>query len=276
MLYVIVVYAAGYIVSMINPDFYYEWLMLDIDKLLHGQVWRLVTFLIQPIEDSFLFLLLMLWVYYSIGNTLERVWGTFFFNVYYFMGVIFNILAVIVIYIMTRIWVGYGLSYPVTLYYLNLSMLLAFAVTFPEVRFYLMFIIPFKAKYLSILYAVILTYSVIRGFMGGVLSGCIVTISILFSLANFFIYFAMMKGVRIRSPKEIKRRMEFKNSYMEGTRANLHRPPVGSHGSITRHKCAVCGRSELDGDNLQFRFCSKCNGNYEYCQDHLFTHVHIQ
>ena len=45
---------------------------------------------------------------------------------------------------------------------------------------------------------------------------------------------------------------------------------------ITRHKCAVCGRSELDDDNLEFRFCSKCNGNYEYCSDHLFTHPHVQ
>ena len=281
MLYVIMVYAVGYVVYMINPSFYYDWLMLDIDKLLHGQVWRIVTFLIQPIEDNFLFALLMLWVYYSIGNTLERVWGTFFFNVYYFMGVLCNLLAVVTIYIITLLWLGQGFSVPVSLYYLNLSMLLAFAITFPETSFYLMFIIPFKAKYLSVLYAVILTYNVIQGFMGGVLSGVIVTVSILFSLATFFIYFAMTKGVRIRSPKQIKRRMEFRRSYMDGVRQNMsygsqQGADRGSAGhAITRHKCAVCGRSELDGDNLQFRFCSKCNGNYEYCQDHLFTHVHI-
>ena len=49
-----------------------------------------------------------------------------------------------------------------------------------------------------------------------------------------------------------------------------------SKGQVTKHKCAVCGRTELDGDNLEFRFCSKCKGNYEYCQDHLFTHKHVQ
>ena len=37
-----------------------------------------------------------------------------------------------------------------------------------------------------------------------------------------------------------------------------------------------CGRTELDHPELEFRYCSKCNGNYEYCQDHLFTHEHVK
>ena len=45
---------------------------------------------------------------------------------------------------------------------------------------------------------------------------------------------------------------------------------------ITRHKCAICGQTEDDDPSLEFRFCSKCNGNYEYCQQHLFTHTHVQ
>jgi len=28
--------------------------------------------------------------------------------------------------------------------------------------------------------------------------------------------------------------------------------------------------------DLTFRFCSKCNGNYEYCENHLYTHKHIE
>ena len=47
-------------------------------------------------------------------------------------------------------------------------------------------------------------------------------------------------------------------------------------GPIARHKCAICGRTELTNPELEFRFCSKCNGNYEYCQDHLFTHTHVK
>ena len=45
---------------------------------------------------------------------------------------------------------------------------------------------------------------------------------------------------------------------------------------ITRHKCAICGRTELDDENLEFRFCSKCEGNYEYCSEHLYTHEHVR
>ncbi len=287
MKYVIIVYAAGYFVNLINPAFYYQWLMLDIDKLLHGQVWRLVTFLIQPMENNILFMLLMLYVYYSIGMTLERVWGTFFFNLYYFMGLFFNILAVVIIYIIFWLKTGTGVSYPIQLDYVNLSMLLAFSVTFPEARFYLMFLIPFKAKYLTVLYAAILAYTVYSGFSGacivldqngvgyliGIDCGICVTISVLAAMANFLIYFFMTK--RHLSPKNIKRKIQFKRSYDQGIRSNYTTNADG-HKVITRHKCAVCGRTELDGDNLVFRFCSKCNGNYEYCQDHLFTHTHIE
>ena len=36
----------------------------------------------------------------------------------------------------------------------------------------------------------------------------------------------------------------------------------------------LCGRTELDDPTLTFRYCSKCSGNKEYCQEHLFTHEH--
>lgn len=287
MKYVIIVYAVGYITNLINPEFYYTWLVLDIDKLLKGQVWRIVTFLIQPMEENILFMLLMLYVYYSIGTTLEQVWGTFFFNLYYFMGVFFNILAVVIIYIVFWLKTGTGVSYPIQLDYLNLSMLLAFSVTFPEARFYLMFLIPFKAKYLTVLYAGILAYTIFAGFGGacivlsqygigivsGVECGICITISVLAAMANFLIYFFMTK--RHWSPKNIKRKMQFRQSYRQGMNTGYRTNTGDHHTVITRHKCAVCGRTELDGENLQFRFCSKCNGNYEYCQDHLFTHEHI-
>ena len=89
--------------------------MLDIDMLLKGQVWRLITFVIQPMDDNIILMLLLLYVYYSIGMSLEHVWGTFRFNLYYFMGILFNILAVVLIYVITRILLGAGISFPVSL-----------------------------------------------------------------------------------------------------------------------------------------------------------------
>ena len=31
-----------------------------------------------------------------------------------------------------------------------------------------------------------------------------------------------------------------------------------------------------DDPSLEFRYCSKCNGAYEYCNQHLFTHKHVE
>ena len=46
--------------------------------------------------------------------------------------------------------------------------------------------------------------------------------------------------------------------------------------SRTRHVCAVCGRTDEDSPGMEFRYCSKCEGSYEYCMDHLYTHKHIK
>lgn len=292
MRYVVVLYAAGFVVNLINPQFYYEWLMLDINALLHGQVWRLITFIIQPMSSNVILTLLMLYIYYVIGSILERVWGTFRFNLFYFMGIIFNILAVVLIYVISFLIYGQGVNYPITLYYLNLSMLLAYSVTFPEHRFYIMFLIPVKAKWLSIAYVALLGVDIVMTFLhggeivgisgprffvaGNLLSGiCKATVAIV-AMANFFVYFFMTR--QYLSPGQIKRRMEFKRNYREGVRESYTTSQDAATGARTntRHRCAVCGRTELDGDNLEFRFCSKCNGNYEYCQDHLFTHIHIE
>ena len=86
----------------------------------------------------------------------------------------------------------------------------------------------------------------------------------LLSLGNFILFFFGMRNMHRYSPKEIHRRQTYVRSVKRGERA------VGTH------KCAICGRTEKDGEDLEFRFCSKCNGNYEYCQEHLFTHEHVK
>jgi len=42
------------------------------------------------------------------------------------------------------------------------------------------------------------------------------------------------------------------------------------------HKCAVCGVTDADRPDMEFRYCSKCNGYYCYCMDHINTHVHVE
>ena len=42
-----------------------------------------------------------------------------------------------------------------------------------------------------------------------------------------------------------------------------------------RHKCTVCGRTDVQYPNLEFRYCSRCAGYHCYCIDHINNHVHI-
>ena len=75
-----------------------------------------------------------------------------------------------------------------------------------------------------------------------------------------------------------KHRLSFRQNMHQKRRkaqfkAQFSEPRPGS--GISRHKCYICGRTELSNPELTFRYCSKCTGNKEYCQDHLFTHTHV-
>lgn len=95
-----------------------------------GQVWRLVTFILQPPSNSIIFVVFVLYFYYLIGSVLERIWGSFRFNVYFFTGVILNILASLIIYL---IW---GLSFKLSTNYINLALFMAFAMEQPDMEVY--------------------------------------------------------------------------------------------------------------------------------------------
>lgn len=258
--YIVILYAVGMGMDILVPGFYSAYLSLDAGKIMHGQVWRIVTFLMDPpgggspygggITSYLLSNLLMIYLYFSIGKTLENVWGAFRFNVYFFMGVIGHVLAALVVYFI------FGYSYRLTTTYLNASLFFAFAATFPDMQFLLYFVIPIKAKYMAIFNGIFFVFNFIFGSMAD-------RISIGMAMANFILFFLMTRKYSRMNPREIKRKQEFKTKIKAATAANTH------------HKCAVCGRTEEDGDNLEFRFCSKCEGSYEYCQDHLYTHQHV-
>ena len=90
------------------------------------------------------------------------------------------------------------------------------------------------------------------------------------SILNFIIFFLSSRNMKPYSPGQMKRKNDFKRKMRQAER------PVNVYANGAKHRCAVCGRTEMDDPNLEFRYCSKCNGNYEYCQDHLFTHTHVK
>ncbi len=283
MKYIVILYAAGFIVGIINPYFYYDWLMLDIQKILEGQVWRVVTFIIQPMSGSGILMeALMLFIYYSIGTSIERLRGAARFNLFYFNGVIINVVCQIIIYVGTYLYYGYGMSFPVSLTYFNNTLFLALALMLPNMTFLLMFFIPVKAKYFVFIYAATFAYYIFEGFRSSVLVGLCTALLILAAVFNMLLFYRPWgSGI----PGQRKRQNAFNKAYASGMQ---YRPTGNTRGNgatgnvypfpgtVTRHKCAVCGRTEKDGYDLEFRFCSKCNGNYEYCTDHINNHKHVE
>lgn len=265
MIYLIAAYCIGFVIYTVNPNFM---LMLTLSPyhILHGQVWRLITWILMPTDTRVFSLLIMALLYYQLGSALERSWGTFRFNVYIFGGMLFTVIGAFILY---GIYAAAGTGNLETISlissltfatnYINLTIFLAFAVMYPEMQILLFFIIPVKMKWMAVVYAVLIAINLILTSWGG-------RIAIIMSILNFLIFFLSTRNYRRVSPKEIHRKQVFK--------AQMREPRKGS--MVTKHKCAVCGRTELDDPNLEFRFCSKCDGNYEYCQDHLFTHQHIK
>ena len=268
-LLLIVCYAIGYVLQLVNPGLL-AYLGLDPYQILRGQVWRLVTWLIVPPSSFDIFTLIMLYFYYRIGTLLENIWGTAKYSRYILGGIGLTIAASFLMLAYLKFGMGLDgaqLEYYCAIasvaafstYYINLSIFMGYAATFPDMMVLYFFVIPLKVKVLGIIDLLMLVYMFFTGniFTKFAIGAALVNIG-LFLLTN---------KVAI-NPKQFIRRQKFQQEIKKAT----HIQP----NSAARHKCAICGRTDETNPELEFRFCSKCNGNYEYCQDHLFTHEHVK
>lgn len=254
-------YILGYVLQFTAGNVL-AYLLLDPAQILHGQVWRLLSWILIPPGSFEPLVIITLWFYYSVGMALERAWGSFRYNVYIFSGLFFTVLGAFVLYAVNFLVYGgvaaelnsavYSVAF--STYYISLSIMLAFAITYPNMQVLLMFIIPIKIKWLGILYVAYVAYDMVKFDWG-------YRIVIISSLLNALIYFLATRNLSRVRPSEVRRRQTYRRQ-------------ARRVAGVTKHKCAICGRTEVDSPDLEFRFCSKCEGNYEYCQEHLFTHEH--
>lgn len=275
-LYLIIGYVIGYLLNMINPEMY-ALLTFNPYMIFRGQIWRIFTWVLTMPETLDVFTIIMLFLYYSLGQSLEKTWGTYRYNVYLFSGFIYTAVGALILYVVLcavyggtipTAWIGSNIGACVSTYYINMSIFLAFAVTYPDMELLLYFIIPIKVKWFGLLYGAFIVVDIFEAFrtarlIGFYMNAIIVTVLIVLSLLNFIIYFFSRNRF---NPKQVNRRQQYRQSVKKAA------PKQYANGA--RHKCAVCGRTELDDPNLTFRYCSKCSGNKEYCQEHLFTHTH--
>lgn len=256
-MYLLAGYAIGYLLSFTMPQLL-TYFTLEPAQILKGQVWRLLSWVIIPPNDNIIFVIFMMLLYYSLGNTLESYWGAFRYNVYIFSGILFTVIGAFIVNGLIGGITGFGSLY--STYYINMSIFLACASIMPDYQLLLYGIIPIKMKWLAILDVVLLAVDAVQG-------GLIIRIVIIASLLNFIIFFFCNRNLRGHSPKQVARRKKFQKQISR---------PQNQYAGGAKHRCAVCGRTELDDPTLEFRYCSKCNGNYEYCQDHIFTHEHVK
>ena len=257
----VVLYVAGYVIDLFFSSAL-SLFQLEPYDILHGQIWRLVTWVIIPPSSLDIFTIIMLYFYFSLGRTLEQTWGAFRFNLYIFSGMFFTAAGAFILYGALYAMTGsqvYGIGNFFSTYYINMSIFLAFALTYPDLQVMLYFLIPIRIKWMGLLYGVLILADLVRGNWAS-------RVAIIASLFNFIIFYLISGRLDRFSPHQVHRRQTYKKKVKQ----------VQPRGGITKHKCAICGRTEQDGDDLEFRFCSKCDGNYEYCQDHLFTHQHIK
>ena len=265
-IYIVICYVIGYVLQMFNSSIL-DILSLEPAYILKGQIWRLVTWVIYPPSSNNIlwFALMILFFYYPIGTSLERTIGTFKYTLYIFSGMLFTVIGAFVLYFI--LGGNYLIGGLFTTYYISLSTFLAYAMCYPDMKILLMYVIPVKMKWMAAFYGVIIFYDAARYVSIG---RWYLVIPIAASLLNFILFYFGTKDFSRYNPKEVHRRNEFRRAMEPQGRMK------SGSGSISKHKCAICGRTELDDPNLEFRFCSRCNGNYEYCQDHLFTHTHVK
>ena len=242
MKYIVIISAVIYALNWVGIDLR-PLLMFNAGAIMHGQIWRLVTFIFLAPVGSLFFAAFVFYFYYIIGETLEQQWGSFVFTAYY----ILNVAVCAAIGLIT------GGSI-VNSYYINLAMFLAYGFSYPDNQVMLFMIFPIKIKYLSWVYV---GFEILWVITGTTLSERLIPLC---GLISFVIFFWKDLLNYIKIPKFSK------------TKHKAKKKPVLK----AVHKCEVCGRTEADDPDLEFRFCSRCYGYHEYCLEHLYTHEHKQ
>lgn len=268
MLYIVIGYAAvSLIASLDTTQTFLGYITFSPPDILKGQVWRLISWVFYPgvggsmRPSSIVLTAIMLYFYYFIGTTLEREWGTPKFNIYYILGVLLNIMFGFIVWLITRTTVFLNPGF------LNLSMFFAFAVFYPDQRVLLFFFIPIKIKWLALFDAGYFLISIIMSLAAGRYFYAMLPIV---AVLNFFLFCGddLMTYLRPYRARHTKQAINFRKAAKQMRHEEASRP--------YRHKCAVCGKTDAEYPNLEFRYCSRCSGYHCFCSDHINNHVHFQ
>ncbi len=219
----------------------FERMLLIPSKVLEGEVFRLLTFLVTPLGIS-IFVLCYWYMLYLTGTALENYWGTFRFNMFLLIGYLSTVTAAFI-----------TPDIPASNYFIKGSIFLAFAFLNPNFVLHIFFVLAIRIKWLAML-----TW---------ISTGIIfltaewpTRLAIAASVFNFFVFFG----------KDVWHRISDGNRHMvRQARQFAEKPPE------YLHKCETCGITDTSHPKEEFRYCSRCVGDVAYCETHLRDHAHI-
>ncbi len=286
MLYVVLGNAVVYLLSMVAQNYVlYDVLCFDRNLILQGQVWRLVTYVFTSFSSSANLLLVAIsyLCYFSIGKAIENQWGTFRFNLFYLSGVVLMDVFAMAFGGTPVESGGYLLDF--SSYYrsmgmsLNLTLFLSYATLYPDTHFLLFFIIPVKAWIFALLDLVLTIWEIVS------LSYPVLAfphnLFPLVAIGNYLLFFGkdvlnliplswQVKAERIGKKKAVNKTGTIPFS---GGPDYKPLPIIEEHYT---HRCTVCGKTDVSNPELEFRYCSRCQGYYCYCEEHIGNHEHIE
>lgn len=261
----------GVVLNMVFPQMLSEWLILNPIQIWRGQVWRILTFLIFPPMmlpsqgfSAINYVVLNgigLYCIRIFGHLIESVWGRFKLNCYLISGVLLHAAASVVVFRIT--------GFPLILFptYFVFSFFFMFALMFPDTPLAFMMVFPLRARWLAIFEAAIYVYSFITG-------SIIDKAEIFLCLLLIGIFMAWISLENGSAPFRVNTRTIQRPQTKPASGQKIITAPPKMQKRV--HRCAVCGRTSEDSPAMEFRYCSKCEGAYEYCMDHLYTHKHVK
>lgn len=262
----IAVYAINFIMGLTMGSGWLGYLYFVPTAIFRGQVWRLITWLVVPNASNPFMLLLGCYFYWWIASTLERQWGTAKFNLFYLSGSVLSVAFGLVFSILQPEFGFYAMNLS---YYLNLSIFLIIATMFGEMQVLLFFVVPVKMKWMAIIDVVLIVVDMAELFAAGAWSLALVPLA---SIINYFIFTWPFWSYKLGF---IKRKTDPQVINFKKAKAQAERVKKEQEAQGYRHKCAVCGVTDTMEPDMEFRYCSKCDGYHCYCIDHINNHVHI-
>lgn len=208
-----------------------EQLMLNSRAVLSGEVWRLFTFMVVPLDSQLLWFLIGAYVTYLIGSSLERQWGEFRFSLYVGTGWIATVLVSFLLP-----------SAGLTNTFIMGSLTLAFARLFPDVEFLIFFLIPVKVKYIGYVMWAFYGLAVLTQPPG-------IKLEVLAGLSPYFLFFGP----------------ELLFSLKDRQRTRAFREKTRVDPGEAFHTCSVCGCTDKTHPERAFRYKEKIC----YCEECL-------